>query len=147
MEETSMPPQETAPQETAPQETDPRVTIKNPKKVAAGQKGAAVRKAKKQEALLEQLKKTKEGLRPSQTAQPAETAETVPRTAAETATSNVQSLWIVYAVLAAVAVGGVLYAQKSAPPSANRGAQAKAAPEAGKKEVLLDERPDPFHMQ
>ena len=126
------------------------MTIKNPKKVAAGQKGAAVRKAKKQEALLEQLKNAKEGLRPSQTAQPAETAETVPRTAAETATSNVQSLWIAYAVLAAVAVGGVLYAQKSAPPSANRGAQAKAAPvgiEAGKKEVLLDERPDPFHMQ
>ena len=119
------------------------MTSKNPKRVAAGQKGAAVRKAK-QKALLKQLQKDKEDIRPSETAQPAEAAETVP---ADTATSNVQGLWIAYAALAAVAVGAALYAQKSAPPSANRGARAKAAPEAGKKKVLLDEQPDPFHME
>ena len=123
------------------------MTSKNPKKVAAGQKGAAVRKAK-QEALLKQLQKDKEGLRPSQTtpAQPAETAETTPAGAAA------QSSWIAYAALAAVAVGAALYAQKSTPPGA---ARVKAAPVGtpgarsigAEKKVQLNEKPDPFHMQ
>ena len=66
MEETKQENQETAeePAQSSPVE---RVTekVKDPKKVAAGRAGAAARKAKQEERLLEQLRASKESFRPS----------------------------------------------------------------------------------
>ena len=146
--------QATVPAHRAATQESERVTkAKDPKKVAAGQKGAAARKAK-QEALLERLRKAKEGLRPTQTvdvshaqerAKTATTAIAVPAgTAAGTAgtagtapenESTEQRAWIAYAALAgtaAMAVGAVVYAQKSAPPATKNtvstNVRAKVAP-------------------
>lgn len=121
--------------------TQERVT-KDPKKVAAGRKGAAARKAK-QAVALEQLRRAKEDLKASQTTQPRVAVETAPE-------SPEPSAWIAYAVLigtAAIAVGAVLYTQKSAGPVANRSdARAKASPNPTTEKTVLDTRSDPFYM-
>ena len=44
--------------------TDPRQKVKDPRKVAAGRAGAAARKAKQEERLLEQLRVAKESFHP-----------------------------------------------------------------------------------
>ena len=118
--------------ETPPVETPvERVTTnKNPKKVAAGQKSAASRKAK-EEALREQLRKSRDKIQPSP---PPARAPTKSPPEAE------HSSWIPYSVLAgAVVIGALLLsAQKPADIVKAR------APEAG---AVLNRRPDPFHMR
>ena len=104
-----------------------RVTIaKDPKKVSAGLKGAAAKKAK-QKAVLEQLRKAKDGLR----AGPQEPA------AAEAATppaNPTSSLWP-YAVFAgAAALAFFAITQKNVPA-------------VEKKTAVLDKQRGPFYMQ
>ena len=131
------------------------INHKDPKKVEAGRKGAAARKAK-HEALLEQLRKAKEGLRPSQTTHAQARAETAGTAAAgtpaaartaENESTEQSGAWIAYAVLAgaaAVAVGAALYAR---PAAVSTNARAKTAPKAGGKTVHVLDKLDPFHMQ
>ena len=165
--------QATVPAHSAATQESERVTkAKDPKKVVAGQKGAAARKSK-QEALLEQLRKAKECLRPTQTVDVSHaqervktttTAVAVPAGTAGTAPENEsteQRAWIAYAALAgtaAIAVGAVVYAQKSAPPATKNtvstNVRAKVAPvgTAGTAvealgKTILDKQPDPFYMQ
>ena len=89
-----------------------RVTSnKNPKNVAAGKKGAAVRKAK-QEAVLEQLRKAKEGLRErAPSLPPAPVAPTVAETSStSSAPPSSQSTWMPYALIAgAVVLGAAIF--------------------------------------
>ena len=133
------------------------INHKDPKKVEAGRKGAAARKAK-HEALLEQLRKAKEGLRPSQTTHAQARAETAGTAAAgtpaaagtaENESTEQSGAWIAYAVLAgaaAVAVGAALYERRNAAVSTNASAKTAAVRiEAGGKAVL-DKRPNPFYM-
>ena len=105
-----------------------RVTnSKNPKKVAAGKKSAAARKA-----LLEQLQNSKEKIQPLP---PAPSKAAAPR-GPEKSTGMP---YVALAVVAAVAVGAVLLStQKSADIVKAR------APEAG---AVLNRQPDPFYMR
>ena len=103
---------------TPPTAEATRVTIaKDPKKVTAGVKGAAARKAK-QQAVLEQLRKTKYGLR------------AVPQEH-HAPTSN---LWpyAVFAGAAALAFFAIMQ---------------KNVPAAEKKTAVLDKQRGPFYMQ
>ena len=74
--------------------------VKDPKKVRAGRKGAAARKAK-QEALLEQLRKVKDGLRPTR-ADEVSQEETSPEHHVVKTANPTSELWT-YAVLAGMA--------------------------------------------
>ena len=101
---------------------------KNPKKVAAGKKGAAAKKAK-EEALREQLRKSKEKIQPPPAAEPAPTKAAAPRGPEKSTGMS----YVALAVVAAVAVGAVLLStQKPA-----------RAPEAS---AVLNRQPDPFYM-
>ena len=107
-----------------------RVTIaKDPKKVTAGLKGAAARKAK-QERLLEQLRKAKDGLRadPQEHHAPAAAEATTPPA------NPTSSLWP-YAVFAgAAALAFFAITQKNVPA-------------VEKKTAVLDKQRGPFYMQ
>ena len=115
---------------TPPTAEATRVTIaKDPKKVTAGLKGAAARKAK-QEAVLEQLRKAKDGLRadPQEHHAPAAAEATTPPA---NPTSN---LWpyAVFAGAAALAFFAIMQ---------------KNVPAAEKKTAVLDKQRGPFYMQ
>ena len=114
---------------------------KDLKKIAAGEKGAAARKAK-EEVLLEQLRKAKEKIQPPPSparAKPAPTEAESP-----TAPKAEQSMGISYVVLAgaaAVAIGALLLSTQK---SADAADMVKVrAPEAG---AVLNKQPDPFYM-
>ena len=124
-----------APAETPAQTPVERVTkIKNPRKVAAGQKGAAAKKAK-EEALLEQLRKAKDKIQPSPSSPPA-------RAPTESPPKAEPSPWITYAVFAWALVAGALLLSAQKPEDAARAPAAK-----GKKaDAVLNRNADPFYM-
>ena len=96
--------------ETDPSEEITRVTAKNPKKVEAGRKGAAARKAK-QEALKEELRKAKETLAEREE----EEEEPVPSPPSQPPQTQVP--WVVLPLLgAAAAIGIYLYNRKPTIP-------------------------------
>ena len=127
--------------ETAPPIETPveRVTNnKNPKKVAAGKKGAAANKAKV-EALRGQLRNTKDEIQPPPAARPAPTEAAAPRGPEQ----NTGISYVVLAGVAAVAVGAVLLStQRQADAAADIAKE--RAPEAS---AVLNRRPDPFYMR
>ena len=124
-----------APAETPAQTPVERVTkIKNPRKVAAGQKGAAAKKAK-EEALLEQLRKAKDKIQPSPSSPPA-------RAPTESPPKAEPSPWITYAVFAWALVAGALLLSAQKPEDA---ARAPAA-EGKKADAVLNRNADPFYM-
>ena len=132
---------ETAPpiEATPPIETPvERVTNnKNPQKVAVGQKGAAAKKAR-EEALREQLRRSKEKIQPPPAAEPAPTEAAAPRGPEQSTGIS----YIVLAGVAAVAVGAVLLSTQR-PADAASDVVKERAPKAG---AVLNRRPDPFYM-
>ena len=117
-----------------------RVTHKNkhPKKVAAGEKGAAAKKAK-EEALREQLRKFKEKIQPPPAAEPAPTEAAAPRGPEQSAGIS----YVVLAGVAAVAVGAVLLSTQRPADAAADIVKART-PEAG---AVLNRWPDSFYMR
>ena len=112
------------------------VVKKDPKRVEAGRKGAAVRNAK-QKALLEQLQKAKEGFRPSHDHTAAEAGVSA---AAPESDSVASTEWTAYALAgAAVAVGAAaLWYVRSAPQQPAVSTNTK---------TVLNKQPDLFYME
>ena len=110
-----------------------KVVKKDPPKVEAGQKGAAVRNAK-QKALLEQLQEAKEGFHDRTAAEAGVSA------AAPESDSVASTEWTAYALAgAAVAVGAAaLWYVRSAP---------QQPPVSTNTKTVLNKQPDLFYME
>ena len=100
---------------------------KDPKKVAAGQKGAAARKAK-EEALREQPRKSKDKIQPS--SPPARAPTKAPPEAEH-------SSWIPYSVLAGAVVIGALLLSAQKPADVVR----------AREPAVLNRQSDAFYMR
>ena len=141
------PAQATGTTQDSPQ--DRRVTkVKDPKKVTAGRKGAAARKAK-QETLLEQLRKAKDGLRPADEVSQEETSPEhhVVKTADPTSELWTYAVLAGTAALALFAVAGTQRVHKNKTTAGPVGRRDGPIPAVEGKTAILDKRRDPFYMQ
>ena len=149
MEETKQENQETA-EEPAQSPPVERVTekVKDPKKVVAGHAGAAARKAKQEERLLEQLRVAKESFRPpagddtSANIPPKEEAAVFQTECREGLTN--WTPWVVGACLAGGALVFLRSAQTRRPASAAPVDSAPKQPAPGARQLKTQ---DPFYME
>ena len=120
--------------------------VKDPKKVTAGRKGAAARKAK-QEALLEQLRKAKDGLRPADEVSQEETSREhhVVKTANPTSELWTYAVLAGTAALALFAVAGTQRVHKNKTTAGPVGRRDDPVPAVEGKPAILDKRRDPFY--
>jgi ElaB/YqjD/DUF883 family membrane-anchored ribosome-binding protein len=110
---------------------------KDPKKVAAGRKGAEARKSK-QEALLKQLRQAKEDTIGKPAAVPEESTP-APQTSTDVPLGDTP--WLAIGLVGAAVVGVAVYLSQS--PKAVSGPTKPA----GRPVAQLNTRQDPFYMQ